>query len=86
MNSSLINFQIPTELKQNFDWIVKSNRLSRTGVLVNMIQKYCRVQYESIEKDIRFNQKIQVNNKQNPKQDLNDEPFDFISNSENIYL
>ena len=58
MKSKLINFQIPEELKENFDWIVKCNRTSRTGVLVNLVQDYCRGQYDKIETDMEFNKKI----------------------------
>ena len=52
--NTLINFNIPTYLKDNLDDLTRFKNVSRTSILNRLIENYCRVEYKYIEKDGRF--------------------------------
>lgn len=54
-NHTLINFNIPTYLKRNFDNLVKFKRVSRTSILNQLIDRYVRFELDQIENEDRIN-------------------------------
>ena len=54
-NHTLINFNIPTHLKKNFDNLVKFKRVSRTSILNQLIDRYVRFELDQIDRDNRIN-------------------------------
>jgi hypothetical protein len=56
--SFLINFNIPNYLKRNFDYIVGVKKISRTSVLVGMVEEYCRKEIKLIQEDINLTNQI----------------------------
>jgi hypothetical protein len=42
MKYKFINFNIPIQLKETFDLIIKEKRISRTSLLNLMIEDYCK--------------------------------------------
>lgn len=55
---TLINFNIPLHLKTHFDQLVDFKRVSRTSVLNNLIENYCRNEIDHLETDGRINDLI----------------------------
>jgi hypothetical protein len=66
-NYTLINFNIPTYLKKNFDSLVKFKRVSRTSILNQLIDRYVRFELDQIEKDNRINSLMSDVEKRNQK-------------------
>lgn len=58
MSHTLINFNIPNHLKKNFDQLVKFKRVSRTSIINNMIEDFCRSEFKLIKEDGRLNDLI----------------------------
>lgn len=48
MTYQLINFNIPTSLKDSLDKIAKAKRLSRTAIINQLLETYCRTELEHI--------------------------------------
>ena len=48
MTHQLINFNIPTSLKDSLDEIAKGKRLSRTAIINQLLEAYCRTELERI--------------------------------------
>ncbi|WP_143524392.1 ribbon-helix-helix domain-containing protein [Phaeovulum vinaykumarii] len=48
MTHQLINFNIPTSLKDSLDEIAKAKRLSRTAIINQLLETYCRTELERI--------------------------------------
>ena len=46
----LINFNVPKYLIKNFDNMVKFKRMSRTSLLVGMMESYLRSEYRKLSK------------------------------------
>jgi hypothetical protein len=44
MSHQLINFNIPTSLKVSLDQIAKEKRLSRTAIINQLLESYCRTE------------------------------------------
>ena len=42
MSHQLINFNIPTGLKETLDQIARAKRLSRTAIINQLLESYCR--------------------------------------------
>ena len=57
-NRILVNFNIPIHLKENFDCLVKFKGSNRTSILVDLIQSFCRSEYEKIQSDNSLNSLI----------------------------
>jgi hypothetical protein len=58
MSYTLINFNIPNHLKNNFDQLVSFKRVSRTSVLNSMIEEFCRREFKLIKEDRKLNDLI----------------------------
>jgi hypothetical protein len=50
MSHQLINFNIPTSLKDCLDEITKAKRISRTAIINQLLEGYCRAELEHIER------------------------------------
>ena len=50
-NHKLINFNVPNYLINNFDNLVKFKRVSRTSMLVRLIETYIREELLQMKKD-----------------------------------
>ena len=57
-NYKLINFNVPQYMVNNFDEIVKFKRISRTSVLIGLMEKYIRAEHQNLEEDGKLNQLI----------------------------
>ena len=66
-NKILINFNIPDYLKENFDNLVKLKGQSRTSVIINLIQSFCRQEFTKIKDDKILNSLIIDITKRNRK-------------------
>jgi len=66
-NRILVNFNIPIHLKENFDCLVKFKGSNRTSILVDLIQSFCRSEYEKIKSDKSLNSLIIDNFNRNQK-------------------
>ena len=85
MSYTLINFNIPNHLKNNFDQLVSFKRVSRTSVLNTMIEEFCRREFKLIKEDGKLNDlitNIKIKNlpkinqqKTSPLKDSYDEPL-----------
>lgn len=49
MSHKLINFHIPTGLKASLDAISKAKRLSRTAIINQLLENYCRTETALME-------------------------------------
>lgn len=54
----LINFNVPKYLIKNFDNMVKFKRMSRTSLLVGMMESYLRSEYRKLKEDDELNDLI----------------------------
>ena len=54
----LINFNVPKYLIQNFDKLLKFNRISRTSMLVHLMETYCRSEHRRLKEDNILNQMV----------------------------
>ena len=57
-NYKLINFNVPHYMVNNFDEIVKFKRISRTSVLIGLMEKYIRAEHQNLEEDGKLNKLI----------------------------
>jgi len=72
-SSKLINFNVPNYLIQNFDNLVKFKQMSRTSMLINLMERFIRDERKQIEEDGNLNQLIndvEVRNKKSFKREL----------------
>ena len=58
---------MPNYLKNNFDELVRFKQVSRTSILNNMIEHFCRTEYALLQDDNRINELIMNVKKRNPK-------------------
>ena len=63
----LINFNVPKYLIKNFDNMVKFKRMSRTSLLVGMMESYLRSEYRKLKEDDELNDLIVDIEKRNEK-------------------
>ena len=56
MSHQLINFYIPTGLKDQLDEIAKAKRLSRTAIINQLLENYCRNVLQEIALQSKPNQ------------------------------
>ena len=70
-NFKLVNFVVPNPLIQKFDDMVKVKRVSRTSMLVRLMETFLRYEFKQMENDNKNYQKmisdIQKLNEQKPK-------------------
>ena len=57
-NYKLINFNVPHYMVNNFDEIVKFKRISRTSVLIGLMEKYIRAEHQCLAEDGKLNKLI----------------------------
>lgn len=77
-NHKLVNFNVPNYLIQNFDHLVRFKRVSRTSMLIHLMEKYIRSESEFIKKDNQINKVIHDIEESNITIDQ--------KNRENIYI
>ncbi|MCH1465364.1 MAG: hypothetical protein L7W39_06665 [Alphaproteobacteria bacterium] len=68
----LINFNVPNYLIKNFDNLVKLKRVSRTSMLVQLMETYCRSEQRRLKEDNILNQMV-VDLTQRNKKELKEE-------------
>lgn len=69
----LINFRVPNYLINNFDNFVRFKRVSRTSMLIHLMESYLRTESKQMKEDGSFNQMIHTiskNNREDLKQQL----------------
>ena len=69
----LINFNVPKYLITNFDSLVRFKRVSRTSMLVRLMEDYIRSERRLMEEDNSLNQMIrdiEVRNKNSMKKEM----------------
>ena len=75
-DSKLINFRVPRYLITNFDSFVRFKRVSRTSMLIHLMESYLRTESKQMKDDGSFNQMIHTiskNNREDLKQQLRDD-------------
>jgi hypothetical protein len=65
----LVNFRAPNYLICNFDNFVRFKRVSRTSMLIHLMESYLRSETQQMKEDGSFNQMIQ-SIKQSNREDL----------------
>lgn len=68
-DSKLINFRVPRYLITNFDSFIRFKRVSRTSILIHLMESYLRSETEQMKEDGSFNQLIR-NISENNREDL----------------
>jgi len=63
----LVNFRLPNYLITNFDNLVKFKRVSRTSMLVHLIETYCRSEQKRLKEDDHLNEFVVELTKRNNK-------------------
>lgn len=72
----LINFNVPNYLITNFDNLVKFKRVSRTSMLIHLMESYIRTEKKNMEDDDTLNLMINdlsVRNKKDLKKEIDEE-------------
>jgi hypothetical protein len=64
-NHKLINFNIPHHLINSIDELVKFKRVSRTSLLIGLLERWMRSEINQMEKDNQFNHLIMDMNLRN---------------------
>ena len=59
-NHKLINFNVPNYLINNFDNLVKFKRVSRTSMLVRLIETYLREELLQMKKDNELSESFKL--------------------------
>lgn len=54
----LVNFNVPNYLLKNFDNLAKHKAITRTSMLITLMENYVREEVDQIEKDNRLNSLI----------------------------
>lgn len=71
----LINFNVPKYLINNFDNLVRFKRVSRTSVLIHLMENYIRMEKQRMEDDNSLNlmiKDIEMRNKESLKHQMMD--------------
>lgn len=69
MNTTLMNFHIPKHLKSTLDKLSSYKRVSRTAILNNLLEQYCRKEIMLITEDASISDRlVQVEQKVPNKQ------------------
>lgn len=48
MTTQLINFNMPDHLKTDLDMLAKRKNISRTAIILNLLEDYCRKEWKQI--------------------------------------
>lgn len=57
-SNKLVNFNVPHYLITNFDEVVKFKNVSRTSMLIRLMESYVRSEFNRLEEDNKINQLI----------------------------
>ena len=68
----LINFNVPKYLIQNFDTLVRFKRVSRTSMLVHLMENYLRSEQQKLKEDKHLNDLVTHLNQQNKSEIINE--------------
>ena len=63
----LINFNVPKYLINNFDNLVKFKRVSRTSLLIHLMENYIRTEHQMMERDNTLNELMSDLSERNKK-------------------
>lgn len=72
-NHKLINFNVPKYLIKNFDTLVKFKRVSRTSMLIQLMETYIRTEQQRLKEDDSLNNLISditIRNRKEMKEDM----------------
>lgn len=72
-NHKLINFNVPKYLIKNFDTLVKFKRVSRTSMLIQLMETYIRTEQQRLKEDNSLNHLISditIRNRKEMKEDM----------------
>lgn len=58
MNTTLMNFHIPRHLKSTLDKLSSYKRVSRTAILNNLLEQYCRKEIRLIKEDATITDRL----------------------------
>ena len=58
MNTTLMNFHIPRHLKITLDKLSSYKRVSRTAILNNLLEQYCRKEIRLIKEDASITDRL----------------------------
>ena len=67
-NHKLINFNVPKYLIKNFDTLVKFKRVSRTSMLIQLMETFIRTEQQRLKEDDSLNHLISDITKRNRKE------------------
>jgi len=68
----LINFNVPKYLIKNFDTLVRFKRVSRTSMLVHLMENYLRSEQQKLKEDKHLNDLVTHLNQQNKSEIINE--------------
>lgn len=68
----LVNFNVPNYLIKNFDNLVKFKRVSRTSMLVHLMENYLRTEQQKLKEDKNLNDLITHLRVQNKSEIINE--------------
>ena len=67
----LVNFNVPNYLIKNFDNLVKFKRVSRTSMLVHLMENYLRTEQQKLKEDKNLNDLVTHLKDQNRTETIN---------------
>ena len=68
----LVNFNVPNYLIKNFDNLVKFKRVSRTSMLVHLMENYLRTEQQKLKEDKNLNDLVTQLRVQNKSKIINE--------------
>jgi len=68
----LVNFNVPNYLIKNFDNLVKFKRVSRTSMLVHLMENYLRTEQQKLKEDKNLNDLVTHLRVQNKSEIINE--------------
>jgi hypothetical protein len=68
----LVNFNVPNYLIKNFDNLVKFKRVSRTSMLVHLMENYLRTEQQKLKEDKNLNDLVAHLRVQNKSEFINE--------------
>lgn len=59
MTTQLMNFNIPRGLKADLDRIAQHRNVSRTAIIITLIEGYCRKEWKEIEEAMQMQRRVE---------------------------
>ena len=59
MTTQLMNFNIPKGLKADLDRIAQHRNVSRTAIIITLIEGYCRNEWKEIEETMQMQRRVE---------------------------